>query len=190
MRESAKHQQEKLDEDEDPGSPFIDVEAVSDEEAEKGLAAASVKAEIKANEATEDQRVLTLAEQFLAAMPARIKNNDGVSGLGGLCQEHEPMIIDHDFPCDASQSDDLGIESMGDDLDFEFDFSLDETYNYRDVCTPSSVSPVSSCLHSPRSFTIESPSPCTSRSFSVDTGSPHCTTADLHEFLQVEFEKK
>ena len=52
---------------------------------------------------------------------------------------------------------------------------------FRDVYTPgSSVSSVSSCLHSPRSITIESPSP---RSFSADC-SPPCTTADLQEFLQ------
>merc|ERR1719273_2486148 len=85
----------------------------------------------------------------------------------------------------ASQSDDLGIESMisgGDDFDLDY-FDTD-TYRYRDVYTPSSVSPVSSCLHSPRSVTIESPSPCQSRSFSNDARSPSCTTADLQEFLQ------
>ena len=54
---------------------------------------------------------------------------------------------------------------------------------YRDIS--SSVSPVSSCLPSPRSITIESPSPCQSRSFSTENnGSPPCTTADLQEFLQ------
>ena len=75
--------------------------------------------------------MLNLAEQFIAAMPARIKNegegdslmldisnqNNGSnygtnSNLGSTCS---PLI------CDTSQSDDLGIESMGDDLDFEFD---------------------------------------------------------------------
>ena len=64
-------------------------------------------------------------------MPARIKNegegdslmldisnqntcnNFGThSNLGSTCS---PLI------CDRSQSDDLGIESMADDLDFEFD---------------------------------------------------------------------
>jgi len=64
--------------------------------------------------------VLTLAEQFIAAMPARIKNDT----------ETEPMHLDSSSPIhfDASQSDDLGIESMADELDLEFDFSLDETY--------------------------------------------------------------
>ena len=73
-----------------------------------------------------------MAEQFIAAMPARIKNegevdslmldvtnqtsgNNGNSNFGSTCS---PLI------CDTSQSDDLGIESMGDDLDFEFDFNL------------------------------------------------------------------
>ena len=75
--------------------------------------------------------MLNLAEQFIAAMPARIKNegegdapmldisnqNNGNnygtnSNFGSTCS---PLI------CDTSQSDDLGIESMGDDLDFEFD---------------------------------------------------------------------
>ena len=70
---------------------------------------------------------------------------------------------------------------MGDDL--EMDLNLEEAcQNYRDVYTPgSSVSSVSSCLHSPRSMTIESPSP---RSFSTENSSPPCTTADLQEFLQ------
>ena len=69
---------------------------------------------------SEDQKVLTLAEQFIAAMPARIKNES----------EIEPMHLDGSSPVpfDASQSDDLGIESMADELDLEFDFSLDETY--------------------------------------------------------------
>ena len=57
-------------------------------------------------------------------MPARIKNegevdslmeHNGTSNYGSTCS---PLI------CDTSQSDDLGIESMGDDLDFEFDFNL------------------------------------------------------------------
>ena len=82
-------------------------------------------------EPLEGQRVLNLAEQFIAAMPARIKNegegdslmldisnqnNFGTnSNIGSTCS---PLI------CDTSQSDDLGIESMGDDIDFEFDFQV------------------------------------------------------------------
>ena len=73
-----------------------------------------------------------------------------------------------------------------------FSFLADEsTYHcggYRDLSP--SVSPVSSCLPSPRSMTIESPSPGQSRSFSTEnTGLPppcnSClTTTDLQEFLQ------
>ena len=81
---------------------------------------------------SEDQKVLTLAEQFIAAMPARIKNES----------ETEPMHLDGSspLPFDASQSDDLGIESMADELDLEFDFSLDETYRLKSVsCLESSI---------------------------------------------------
>jgi hypothetical protein len=67
--------------------------------------------------------VLTLAEQFIAAMPARIKNET----------DTDPMHLDASSPApfDASQSDDLGIESMADDLDLDFDF--DETYRWANL---------------------------------------------------------
>ena len=146
-------------------SPIIDVENLSDEEEKK------VK-----EEPTEDQRVLSLAEQFIAAMPARIKEGEVPDGQRGPTPAVSPL------PCDAS--DDLGIESMGDELEFELDLNFDDGCNYRDAYTPSSalsMSPSSSCLHSP---TFGSPSPCTS--FSVDTStSPQGTTQDLQEFLQV-----
>lgn len=146
-----------------PGSPFIDVEALSDEDSTQSQ---------KLNHETEDQRVLTLAEQFLAAMPARIKK-DQSSDASEVMQWDECSF--------ASQSDDLGIESMGDDFDIEFD----DPFRYREDVSVSSVSPVSSCLHSPRSATIESPSPC--RSYSTSdcnaAGSYHFTS-DLQEFLQ------
>ena len=172
-----------------PSSPYIDVEALSDEDqstqSQRLCSGANPDILNIINNKTDDQRVLTLAEQFLAAMPARIKHDS-------QSQESEIMQWD-ECSCDASQSDDLGIESMGDDFDFDFSV-VEETYaRYRDnAYTPSSVSPVSSCLHSPRSNTIESPSPsCQSRSFSQNNGgaenngiSPPCTTADLQEFLQ------
>ena len=146
-----------------PGSPFIDVEALSDED--------SNTQSQKLNHETEDQRVLTLAEQFLAAMPARIKKDQST--------DQEVMQWDECMSF-ASQSDDLGIESMGDDFDIEFD----DAFRYREDVSVSSVSPVSSCLHSPRSATIESPSPC--RSYSTDNTSTHWyrITSDLQEFLQ------
>ena len=90
-----------------PGSPFIDVEALSDEDSTQSQ---------KLNHETEDQRVLTLAEQFLAAMPARIKKPDQSTGD---CNE---SVMQWDECSFASQSDDLGIESMiGDDFEIEFD---------------------------------------------------------------------
>ena len=55
--------------DRNPGSPYIDVEALSDED--------STQSQKLCTDQAEDQRVLTLAEQFLAAMPARIKNDQG-----------------------------------------------------------------------------------------------------------------
>jgi len=166
----------------------------------------------------EDQKVLSLAEQFIAAMPDRIKNEaeepmhlcagtSGPSVSPGSHHHHDP----------ASQSDDLGVESMCDDLDL--DFNLEESASvagygghggahsyhpfaasaYRDIpYTPnsSSMSPESSCLHSPASHTFETPSPCglsftagggsgRPPSFAVDDSSPPGTAADLQEFLQV-----
>ena len=88
--------------------------------------------------------MLNLAEQFIAAMPARIKNEGEIDALmldmssqvignnggnssnfGSTCS---PLI------CDNSQSDDLGIESMVDDLEYDFDFNL-QVNTYSDLCT-------------------------------------------------------
>ena len=64
-------------------------------------------------------------------MPARIKNEGEMDSLmldvtnqttGHNGSTYSPLI------CDTSQSDDLGIESMGDDLDFEVDFNLQVWY--------------------------------------------------------------
>jgi len=53
-----------------------------------------------------------------------------------------------------------------------FSFELSDNYNYRDANTPSNSSPASSsCLHSPGSFPLDSPS-------------PPPTTADFCEFFQ------
>ena len=60
--------------DNNPGSPLIDVEALSDE-------GESTQSQKLCTDQAEDQRVLTLAEQFLAAMPARIKNDQGKWGV-------------------------------------------------------------------------------------------------------------
>lgn len=201
-----------------PRSPIIDVEGLSDEDQEdkskkkrdnvfKEPTPEKPLPSINHLDEVEDQRVLTLAEQFIAAMPDRIKVrtsprpralhfHDNVPILLQNESESEPMLICYPSPQhgegtsiqDNSQSDDLGVESMCDDLDVEFDFNFEETCSYRENFTPnSSLSPNSSCLQSPASYTFESPSPCGSRSFSVDFSSPPCTTADLQEFLMVGF---
>ena len=60
-----------------PGSPIIDVEGMSSEEEENEKAeGGEAKGEAEDGGQTEDQRVLSLAEQFIAAMPARIKNQE------------------------------------------------------------------------------------------------------------------
>ena len=83
-------------------------------------------------EAGGDQKVLTLAEQFLAAMPARIKNPNDHNDHGH--HVHDPMQWE-DCSCDASQSDDLGIESMGDDYDMDLNIEECQAYRYVISCT-------------------------------------------------------
>ncbi|XP_074029388.1 calmodulin-binding transcription activator isoform X5 [Leptinotarsa decemlineata] len=152
-------------------SPLIDVEAVSDDESE--LPNSTV--------GEQDARVLTLAEQIIAAMPDRIKN------------ESEEMMLDKSpgVPTSLQTSDtlsDIFMEPLLDhqssssfeSTEFNFEFS-DNNYRYYDVGTPcSSLSPASSsCLPSPCSFTLDSPS-------------PPPTTADFCEFFQASgtvFEK-
>ncbi|XP_065353438.1 calmodulin-binding transcription activator 2 isoform X6 [Cloeon dipterum] len=149
-------------------SPLIDVEALSDDESE---AKAS-------NVGDQDARVLTLAEQIIAAMPDRIKN------------ESEELMNRESSPLPESSADSLSdsfLEPMLDEpsssfetSEFNFEFS-DHNYRYYDVGTPSSsMSPASSsCLQSPSSFTLDSPS-------------PPPTTADFCEFFQASgtlFEK-
>ncbi|XP_047112567.1 calmodulin-binding transcription activator 1 [Schistocerca piceifrons] len=153
-------------------SPMIDEEGVSDEDLEN-----------KQNIVGEQEvRVLTLAEQIIAAMPERIKNesadvmsdqdssrNDSSAGNSDTLPEvfMEPLLIDE-------------TSSSFEPVEFNFEFS-DHNYRYYDVSTPgSSMSPASSsCLQSPCSFTLDSPS-------------PPPTTADFCEFFQASgnvFEK-
>ncbi|XP_018574381.1 calmodulin-binding transcription activator 2 isoform X1 [Anoplophora glabripennis] len=151
-------------------SPLIDVEAVSDDESDIHNSTVG----------EQDARVLTLAEQIIAAMPDRIKN------------ESEDMLLDSSpGPPDTLQTNDglsdVFMEPLLDQssssfesTEFNFEFS-DNNYRYYDVGTPcSSLSPASSsCLQSPCSFTLDSPS-------------PPPTTADFCEFLQASgtvFEK-
>ncbi|GIY61020.1 calmodulin-binding transcription activator 1 [Caerostris extrusa] len=85
-----------------------------------------------------DNRVLTLAEHIIAAMPDRIKAS---------------AITDHE---------DVHFRSSEDFSENEpREFSFDHSYRYCETNTPvSSLSPASSsCLQSPGSFTLDSPSP-------------------------------
>ncbi|KAJ8940097.1 hypothetical protein NQ318_011479 [Aromia moschata] len=151
-------------------SPLIDVEAVSDDESDIHNGTVG----------EQDARVLTLAEQIIAAMPDRIKN------------ESEEMSLENSpGPPDTLQANDslsdVFMEPLLDQssssfesTEFNFEFS-DNNYRYYDVATPcSSLSPASSsCLQSPCSFTLDSPS-------------PPPTTADFCEFFQASgtvFEK-
>lgn len=72
----------------------------------------------------ENDKVLTLAEQFLAAMPDRIKL-DGSSSMTSMEEDTESMDC---YECCSMvggldcMSDDLGIESMADDQSVDFNF--------------------------------------------------------------------
>ena len=65
-----------------PASPFIDVEAVTDEEEEEEdeMKTEASKTGAGGEQAKEEQKMLSLAEQFLAAMPDRIKFESGGAG--------------------------------------------------------------------------------------------------------------
>ena len=61
--------------------------------------------------------MLTLAEQFLAAMPDRIKFE-----TAGEDEEDSSMFPD----CCSSLSEDLGVESLADDHSVDFEFNFEE----------------------------------------------------------------
>jgi len=162
-----------------PGSPLIDVEGVSGDE-EDG--APDQDEEVKSQD---DEKVLTLAEQFLAAMPDRIKFQAPRDLPVEVDGEDECMQC---VECCCSSADccseDLGVESMADDHSVDFEFNFEEAcHSYRDTVTPS-LSPASMSVESPRSSMQDSPSPAT---FTFGTRSP--STADLSEFLQAKCEK-
>lgn len=75
------------------------------------------------DQSKEDQRVLTLAEQFLAAMPDRIKFESGL-------EEDEESVLWPDYcsslDCSELASEDLGVESMADDHSVDFEFNFEE----------------------------------------------------------------
>ncbi|XP_029726641.1 uncharacterized protein LOC109414816 isoform X3 [Aedes albopictus] len=127
-----------------------------------------------------DVKVLTLAEQIIAAMPERIKNeseeimsqgspmpetlSEDSSGMGILTDSFMEPLLD---PLSSSQLE-----------EFNFEYS-DHNYRYHDVGTPcSSLSPASSGpLQSPASYSIPQDQP-------VGSPSPPPTTQDFTEFLQ------
>uniref|UniRef100_A0A0P6EII8 Calmodulin-binding transcription activator n=1 Tax=Daphnia magna TaxID=35525 RepID=A0A0P6EII8_9CRUS len=124
----------------------------------------------------QNTRVLTLAEQIIAAIPDRIKNETEDMVVGwSPCMELEISSVVSEVQS-IEGSIDLAIVADappsldGNDLTFEFS---DQQYRYCETATPSSsLSPASSsCLQSPCSFSVNSPS-------------PPPTTADFSEFLQ------
>ena len=173
-----------------PASPFIDVEAVTDEEeeGEEEIKASKTGGGSGGEQAKEEQKMLSLAEQFLAAMPDRIKYEQSP----GMEEEEEDTIFPDccsQGPDCWSQSEDLGVESMADDQSVDFEFNFEEAttacQGYRDTSTPtSSLSPASFSLESPLSSYQASPSP-SCLGFSFDHRSPP-TTAEIREFLQAE----
>lgn len=178
-----------------PGSPFIDVEAVSDDNEEVDERGKSPRPETlkrrgggEEQQAKEEQKMLSLAEQFLAAMPDRIKYE---SSPGREDEEEEGSVILPDLdPADCwSQSEDLGVESMADDQSVDFEFNFEEACQgggYRDAYTPtSSLSPASFSLGSPCSSHQTSPSPSLLQGWNWDQTSPP-STAEIREFLAAE----
>uniref|UniRef100_A0A336LJG5 CSON009145 protein n=1 Tax=Culicoides sonorensis TaxID=179676 RepID=A0A336LJG5_CULSO len=124
-----------------------------------------------------DAKVLTLAEQIIAAMPDRIKNeSEEVMSLGSPL----PDTLSSDVSTMGMLGDSF-IEPLLDtqfDQEFNFEFS-DHNYRYHDVGTPcSSLSPASSGpLQSPASYSVPPDPPMCSPS-------PPPTTQDFTEFLQ------
>nr|CAD7201845.1 unnamed protein product [Timema douglasi] len=174
-------------------SPIIDVEAVSDEEMLENKTEQSVVGPrgnrflsisfLVFSSGEQEVRVLTLAEQIIAAMPDRIKNESVDMMLGSdSCSQPESAGIIRDTLSEVFMEPLLMDEptSTFEPVEFNFEFS-DHNYRYYDVGSPSSsLSPASSsCLQSPGSFTLDSPS-------------PPPTTADFCEFFQASssiFEK-
>ncbi|XP_053688372.1 uncharacterized protein LOC128737701 isoform X2 [Sabethes cyaneus] len=127
-----------------------------------------------------DVKVLTLAEQIIAAMPERIKNeSEEIMSLGSPM----PEALSEDTSGMSILTDSF-MEPLLDSLpssqfeEFNFEFS-DHNYRYHDVGTPcSSLSPASSGpLQSPASYSIPQDPP-------VSSPSPPPTTQDFTEFLQ------
>lgn len=112
----------------------------------------------------QDARVLTLAEQIIAAMPDRIKNESEGDMMMLSFDDMEVMSLESPLLLDEPPSSSSSCCFDGSD------FNFDNNYRYYDVGTPcSSLSP-GSCLPSPPFPLHRSPSPAP-------------TTADFCEFL-------
>lgn len=141
-------------------SPIIDVELLSDDDIH---AKATTVGE-------QDVRVLTLAEQIIAAMPDRIKNESEDMMLLLSSDSVEIMSLESPLLLDEPPS-----SSSSCCFDTNSEFNFDHNYRYYDVGTPSSsLSPASSsCLPSPSPSSFALP----------DSPSPPPTTADFCEFF-------
>ncbi|CAG2101103.1 unnamed protein product [Medioppia subpectinata] len=125
---------------------------------------------------SESSRVLTLAEHIIAAMPDRIK----AASIASLPDEDFDDYYDDDNETGGEELNDFNeceahnnrIHSQIIDNFCNFSFEINDNYSYRESNTPTNSSPASSsCLHSPSSFQLDSPS-------------PPPTAADFCEFFQ------
>lgn len=125
-----------------------------------------------------DAKVLTLAEQIIAAMPERIKN-ESVEMMSLGSPIGESLSSDTTGILTDSFMEPLLDTMPGATFDQEFNFEFsDHSYRYHDVGTPcSSLSPASSGpLQSPASYSIAPDPP-------MGSPSPPPTTQDFTEFL-------
>jgi hypothetical protein len=155
---------------------------------------------------TDEEKVLNLAEQFIAAMPARFKNESEPMETADSLMSSSMMMPPPPPSCMEdmnSVSDDLGVESMCGDGDFDlldfgssvdFNHTFDDTlFSYRDSASLSPAS-CSSYFGCGSGLGGQSCSPAASSSFveadesevTLQNGgsSPPGTAADLQEFLQ------
>lgn len=140
-----------------------------------------------------DAKVLSLAEQIIAAMPEHIKNesansddmmmslgspiSDGLgTGDGNICSGNVSISVLNDTFMEPLLDTSLPSSQLEQEFNFEFN---DQNYRYHDVGTPcSSLSPASSGpLQSPASYSIAPDPP-------MGSPSPPPTTEDFTEFLQ------
>ncbi|KAK3604481.1 hypothetical protein CHS0354_019074 [Potamilus streckersoni] len=150
------------------GSPFIDVEKVTsdEEDVQSCQKCKSLDWQSTNCEGTDEAKhqMVTLAKQIIAAMPAHIKSSPSEPENQTLRQERErsssySSVPSQPSPHASSYGEDSGISTpMRDGLAFD-------EYRYPDLGTPaSSLSPDSTCLHSPYSpysFQLDSPPPTT-----------------------------